>query len=154
MHVIKSSFLRETLSAFQDAFWTNLVILVLYLLLKQSTKSDILGLKVQGELYSQKVVETLEKSPYRVLKSIRILFNLFVFYGFLFNLVCEFRDWEPGVNPATIFFKSVVYKLVLILRNKHSFKTTSLIQINFTIVTFNYVQSVTTKRIIEVTQNQ
>ena len=56
-------------------------------------------------------------AAYRILECIGILFYLFVFYSFLFDLVCEVRDREAGVNAATVLFETVINKLVLILKS-------------------------------------
>ena len=55
-------------------------------------------------------------APYRILECIGILFYLFVFYSFLFDLVGQVRDREARVNATTVFFETVINKLVLILK--------------------------------------
>lgn len=57
-------------------------------------------------------------AAYRILECIGILFYLFVFYSFLFDLVCQVRHREARVNATTVFFETVINKLVLILKTK------------------------------------
>ena len=81
----------------------------------------MLGANVKLRDFGKKVVIHARSyrvsSPYRVLECIGILFYLFVFYSFLFDLVCEVRHGEAGVNATTVFFETVINKLVLILKS-------------------------------------
>ena len=53
---------------------------------------------------------------YRIFYGIGVLFQLFVFQRFLFDLVGELGDREAGVNAAAVLLQRVVNKLVLLLK--------------------------------------
>ena len=81
----------------------------------------MLGANVKLRDFGKKVVIHARSyrvsSPYRVLECIGILFYLFVFNSFLFNLVGQVRHREARVNSTTVFFETVINKLVLILKS-------------------------------------
>lgn len=52
----------------------------------------------------------------RVLLSIFVLFGLFVFIGFVFNLIRELRHGKSRVYPASVLQKGLVHKTVLVQR--------------------------------------
>ena len=53
---------------------------------------------------------------YRIFYGIGVLFQLFVFQRFFFDLVGELGDREAGVNAAAVLLQRVVNKLVLLLK--------------------------------------